>query len=402
MRHYIADYAAAVDPVQAAINAASSGDSIYFSPVNGPLVAPVGGWRIEKSLELFGDGPGPVGAALASALRPQDTSSPIFDIIPPASNVYIHDLQLVGIDDAELQPAGVGVRCRSTALNPAKSSNLILRNLQIQGFAGYGVYLEGYITTGTSPIESPVDGLTLCDCRIRNCHGAGVYLNNVYEAHIASSVFENNKLQGMRIESSRAALYACTFDSNCSESVNPNDGNLMFIDCPIARVDASRFLNFAAVGTAKKALIIQGGAAIVGTCYFVAHSSTNGGQGIGILASAKPGAARPGPIVILGNRFRYTTTLINIVSTAVDCTVLPQYSETTGGSITLPSALTGTLAAPHIIRPGSGSSLTGLIVPSYSTDPVKSTTDGMIAYNTTLNALRVRVDGQWKSVTTVP
>lgn len=402
MKHYIADYAAAADPVQAAINAAASGDSIYFSALSNPFVAPAGGWRIEKSLELFGDGQGPVIAPLASALHPLDSGSPIFDIIPPASNVYIHDLQLAGIDDGEIQPNGVAIRCRSSASNPAKSSNLILRNLQIQGFAGYGVYLEGYVTTGASPVESPIDGLTLCDCRIRDCRGAGVHLKDVYEAHIASTVFENNKLQGLRVESSRAAIYACTFEANCSDSLNPNDGNLMFIDCPIARVDATRFLNFATVGTVKKALIVQGGAAIIGTCYFVAHPSSNGGQGIGIVASTKPGAAKPGPIVILGNRFRYTSTLINIVSTAVDCTVLPQFSETTGGSITLPAALTGTLAAPHIIRPGNGSSITGLIIPSYSADPAKSTTDGMIAYNTTLNALRVRIDGQWKSVTTIP
>ena len=82
--------------------------------------------------------------------------------------------------------------------------------------------------------------------------------------------------------------------------------------------------------------------------------------------------------------------------------VLPQYSETAGGTIALPAVGKGTFGLPHVIRAGSGSSLSGLIIPSNAADPYKSPADGMIAYHTTLNALRVRIDGQWKSVVTLP
>ena len=58
------------------------GDRIYFPYIaelgaGTPYTAPVGGWVITKSLEIYGDGPGNPANNLGTLLRPSsDTPSP--------------------------------------------------------------------------------------------------------------------------------------------------------------------------------------------------------------------------------------------------------------------------------------------------------------------------------------
>jgi hypothetical protein len=117
----------------------------------------------------------------------------------------------------------------------------------------------------------------------------------------------------------------------------------------------------------------------------------------GLRGDPGDGRGGAGPVAILNNRFRNTRKLIRIVSGTCDCVIVPQYEDSSMGSIELPQPNEGLFGAPHIVR-ASGSALTGLVIPSSAQDPTHGTVDGQLAYNTTLNALRVRQGGAWRTV----
>lgn len=92
--------------VQDALNAAKSGDRVYFPSLAGSTPgfyqAPDGGWTINKSLEIFGDGLGDIGAGQATLIKPyipagtHTSNSHVFVIPSGAKSIHIHDLLIVG------------------------------------------------------------------------------------------------------------------------------------------------------------------------------------------------------------------------------------------------------------------------------------------------------------------
>ena len=69
MVHYVVDY----PDVQSALDAAADGDRVYIPA--GEWQAPEGGWKIRKSLEVFGDGQGHPRNSSGTTLRTLDLRS---------------------------------------------------------------------------------------------------------------------------------------------------------------------------------------------------------------------------------------------------------------------------------------------------------------------------------------
>jgi len=353
-------------------------------PSGATYVAPIGGWQITKSLTVRGEGPGTSGFSGATITKPYDQSNPVFVIVPPASMVFIHDLDIVGTTGST-GAGGVGIKCVMDGTHDA-SVDIGLRRLTLSGLYNHGIHVEGY---GASTY---VDGLHISDCAVGSCGGAGVYLKKVRAVYVSGLRCQSNGLSGLAADTCEVIVSTSTFDGNCTTTSDSSDGNVKLADCVSGQVEASRFLNLH-VGSVKKGIVVNGGMAVVGTCYFEAAPGS-GTAGSGIVVT------NAGPVTILGNRFKKITTLVDIGSNTNNCWLVPQFSEDSSSVMTLPSTNVGMIAVPSIIR-STGSTVSGVIIPGGSSNPTQSIREGMIAYNTTTNQLMVRMaGGTWKKVDT--
>ena len=87
--------------VQAALDAAAEGDRIYL-PGNGAGTVysppPTSAWKITKSLEIFGDGPGEPGSERGTSLKRGSASNlPIFEITPAAGSSELGTVVIRGM-----------------------------------------------------------------------------------------------------------------------------------------------------------------------------------------------------------------------------------------------------------------------------------------------------------------
>ncbi len=379
-----------------AFAAAQDGDRIYFPYRAAPYTpATLPYWPITKSITVQGDGPGLAGATSGSILMAKDKLSPLFVITPPAGNVCFEDVQLQPGVTGTPSASSVGIFCQLSAGQAL--SGLSLRRVTLSGFYGDGIHLEGY-----DSVAAQIDRVTLVECLIRNCIGAGAFIKNCSLAQISASAFEGNQKYGVYAEASDVGIYTCQFSANCGAAAGAYDGNATFRNCTATRVESSRFSNFD-TGTIKKALVVDGGIATIVSCDFDS-GALSGSSGTGIAVTrTTAGAPLAGPILITGNRFQKTTTLISTDANVVACSVFPQYDLTgTGGAsgITLSTYNYGGIGAPSSVRP-TGSQITGALVPSAIGDATVGVVEGAISYNGSTNVLRVRIGGVWRTIKTL-
>src|SRR5262245_19502996 len=211
---------------------AQNGDRIHVqSP--GPYFAPPGGWRIKRSIELFGDGAGrPVlqdPQQTATMLRPATTNDPVLVLdlseVPVKQslwNLYVHDLQ---IGQTVTVPAPAGPRSNGVYLKITEDKtlgNLRLARLYVYGMGNDGIHLEG--KDGTS---DPC-GVTIEDCNsvYNRRHGllalyvnqldvrGGEYGGNWHKVaqlqgcpavHVSAATFQSNQKGGAGTDSLAAA-----------------------------------------------------------------------------------------------------------------------------------------------------------------------------------------------------
>ena len=146
MRINVRDFAS----VQDAITAAKAGDALYFPSLYGSTLgvyqAPVGGWTISKSLELFGDGPGSATADDGTTIRP-DTTSPntlgdaVFTISADVDTVNIHDLKI----RLSSQPASTGTKHAISGITTAGHTIVRprLERIHVINHGGDAFHFEG-------------------------------------------------------------------------------------------------------------------------------------------------------------------------------------------------------------------------------------------------------------------
>ncbi len=403
------------DPVGAAIKAARDGDIIYI-PSDNEFVAPAGGWQITKSLTLRGDAVGlslgdPEVSSGASRLRPANNREPVLVIVPPASRVHIHDLELMPpIEIGAVTPPGpnaFGIVCKMDADHPTPSIDIRLERLVVWGMPSDGIHVEGHQTA--PEVGTCVDGVTIIDTLVHGCGGAGIWLRWVNAVNVTGLRCASNGGNGIYVEYTKLLVTSSTFDGNCTGT--ESHGNVRCYNCFSGSVESSRFLNLDA-GMNKYGVVLDGGMGIVGTCFFEAAGTDGEGPSAGTvgieLTESSLGSVAPGPMVVLGNRFRNIETLVKLsVAYVQNCTILPQYDEGSGEIALLSESsplvtTVGLAGAPHIIRK-SGSVITGMLIPAVTSDLNGFTRDGVVAMNVNVGLtpekrLRLYSDGAWRSV----
>lgn len=394
MRLSVLDFLYASDPVQAALNAASPGWCVYF-PADLPYQAPAAGWKITKSLELYGDGPGDPETSTGSVIVAGGDASPVFDVVPPVQAVYLHDLQI------RRNGAGTGsgsaIRCRSTQANKL-ARDVRMRRIHVQGFAGHGIHLEGFNTT-----NSRIEGVSLMEVTVKGCKGAGLYMTNVFDAFLMADAFHANQMNGVTATGGAVALYGCDFEGNCllsswSAQANPYEGNVKLNGCVIAVVDSCRIADFH-LGNVKKGCVLIGiGGATLRLGNYSAGGAGSGATGITVTGSGS------GPVAVIGNRFKGVPILVDIDSSIRDCVLLPQYDEDGIGAVNVPASPNQGMFGTPQVNVGPVGTTVGqpLIIPSGTVQDYAALKPGTLFYNVATDELRVCMPGAIKAVVTSP
>lgn len=371
--------------LQHVFDIANDGDQIYFPYLDAslPYQAPLGGIRVTKSLEVFGDGPGLRGTDRGSTIHAPDDDGPVFQIVPPNGGITIRDLHLRRVGGGT-GPAIAGQITSSGQL----VSDLRLSGLLIEDFAADGIHIAGL-----DPGSNAFVGLSAVDVQVLGCGGAGIRLENVLDAYLLSVTLENNQKSGLVATACGVALYVCAFRSNSlAGGLGTNEGNLLLDSCSIASVDGCHFNDFDLSAIKKACVLLNCGGGSVRGGNFATGNSGSGAQGIVIAGAGS------GPVAIVTNRFKDVPVMIE-ASQARDIVVFGIYDENGNGTLSLPtSPNNGLFGSPQVICGTGNNRITGLIVPSGSTNPNANLQPGMLAYNTSDQALRAYVDGFWKDV----
>lgn len=377
--------------LQAALDSARDGDVVKMVPA--VYVAPSGGFRIKTRIELLGEGPGSPSAYSGAVLVASGEDNDVLVIEASATNqienLYLHDFR---ITRPEAESAAFGRNGISNITESGrKISNLIIERVSVSGLKG-----SGFSLIGTTDGDGVMVNTQLLDCEAANCDGNGLALTWAFMVNVMHCRFTGNGLAGLRAENSQVAVYQGSFDGNDRLGT---EGNLRFVTCPIARVDATRIANFGS-GAAKGCVFDRcGGGGMVGNCFFDLPSF--GGTGIEIADLVDEG-----PILVLTNRFRRVQTLVKVGANATACIVMPQFDDPVGGgagTIALPSnPNNGLLAVPHLNRPG-GNALVGLVLPGApSGQPTLNVQDGTLAYDHSATSVLAHVAGDFLNVELVP
>lgn len=386
MQLNVLDYAS----VQAALDAADDGDRIYFPGLQ--RYTTTTGWAIPKRLTLFGDGPGSWTSGSGSILVSSHATAPLFAIASGVSGVEIRDMQLLG-------PGGIGSSAGILCLaSPShQTQDISLSRLFIADFPGHGIDLSWpTISTGT------LSRVSIDDCVVKNCGGAGINLLNVLLAHLAACQLIGNQKNGIAATGGSNAIYNCTFDGNSllaswSQAANPKEGNLKLDACLMSRVDACRFTNLQAGNVQKGCVVATSGPAILGPCYFDATTPGNT-RGIELLSGV-------GPVNVFSNRFKNIKQLVVVNAGAIQTVVMAQLSETAAAgtaTVSLPSPNGGMFGGAHVIRNGALAG-TGMIVPSGTALPAApQAIPGTLFYNSQANEMKICVAANvWKTIQVV-
>lgn len=383
--------------VAAAIATASDGDRIYFPGVR-PYDAPAGGWRISKSLELFGDGPGSSG----SAIRPSPVATDAVFILDPPINpkapsqnlelphVYIHDLRITS-SIVGVRTGQQGIRFESAATK--KLSELRLERLSISWLGGAGVQLHGFDADGGGVV-----GVGVFDCEISSCGQQGVSLSAAWAVRFVRAVIRSNQLQGIKIRGQEIACYGCLFEDNCAgggdAQVSAYDDAATPSAMQICRVDACVFRRSTAgppfVGLRLRQF--EGGVCI-GGCSFEQPSGAVGGVGIEFAAQANDKRGAP---QLLPNRFKNVATAIAVSQAAPlrAFAMFPQYCDPLATVIQCPSLTNDAPVGVPAANGPSSNKVAGLLVPRYDADPGSNMQLGALAYRSDSDPLagkRLRV-----------
>lgn len=364
-----------------------NGDKVWF-PAGFTYIAPSGGWKIQRSLEIYGDGPGGLESATGTVLKPYSGSPPSGGgndviVLDPSvgrlQNIHIHDLAITGLTGSSRTGRSA---IRFTPLTNKKLANLQLNRLAIADMNGDGISLVG-------ASDSHVAGVNIADVEVRGCAGHGIVFNQSYQVCLIRARFAGNGGSGLYATESGVTLYVCAFDTNSG-----ND-QAYLKDCYLARVDACSFKNFAMRGVQ---FLNCGGTGPIGGCLFTRDTFSASTIGIEIGSST---VLTDGAMLVLANRFQRIGTGVYLNDTALGCIVLPQHFDAAGGTpstpVRFPTSVAAdnasTFALPSAAGPTNRPS--GLLVPKLTADPSADNQAGMLYFQktTSLNRLRTFLPG---------
>ncbi len=371
--------------IQGVLDDTQHGDKVWF-PAVFTYTAPQGGWKIRKSLEIYGDGPGGLTSSTGTVLKPYAGSPPsgggndvfVFDFPGSIRNVHIHDLAISGLSGAS--------KTGRSALRYVSGTGRSLSNLQLNRLLIADLNGDAISLIGAS--DSHVPGVNVFDVEVRACAGHGMTLTHGYQVNLIRTRFTGNGGSGIYADLSGITMYMCAFDAN-------SGGTQAFFDeCHLARFDACLFRNF---GLRGLQLVNCGGNGPIGGCRFVRASFSSGSIGIEI-GSGSPPSVRDGALLILPNTFSGVGTSIFLNDSALGCIVFPQTIVPIGGgsptTVRYPSGTSGdnasTFALPSAHSIGGTSLPSGLLLPRLTANPVSDNQPGMLYHMRTATESHLR------------
>ena len=396
---------------------AQSGDRIHVQ-APGPYFAPPGGWRIKRSIELFGDGAGRAvfqdPKHTSTMLRPASTNDPVLVLdlseVPTGQslwNVYLHDLQ---IGQTVNVPAPAGPRSNGVFLQITDEktvSNLRLARLFIYGMGNDGIHLEG-----KDGISDPV-GVTIENCNSIYNRRHGLLARYVNQLDVRGGAYRGNWHKGAQIQSCPAVhVTATTLESNqkAGAGVDTLAAAQLFVeDSGGFQVSGCHFEGFANKGgSSATAVTINSCGGYIGENYFYINRESRGATGIYIGWSSQS-------IVVGANQWCWVDKLVEVADlpTTISCTILPQnvaHWARAESRIVLPDAPDrGHLM---VVPTANGSNLTaGLALPRLSKgkrDAMSSLAAGgtlragLLIFNDSTGKLNYYDGSAWRELTDAP
>lgn len=401
-----------------AFDRARDGDRIYFPGRYVGYPAPSGGFRVNRSLQVFGDGMCDNGEPTGSVVYGEKLQhDPPYDpplygdafvVDVPASNpawpVHFHDFKISACLNGFLCQVPSGKSLQS----------LTAERVNVFNAREFGFRLEGF--SASYRIESV--GIVACVASI--APGTALKLKFVRSARVIRSTFIDNRQYGIRCENSSVALYntGCDNSQHLGDDVThvgqyPIEDQMLFSSCIAVLVDGCAFESFQFIHqTTPPAPPIYLGAGVA--CEFLSTKVAQiagsffytGGSTptiTGILASG----AVSGPVVVMPNRYeRVAGWMVDVKDEVLDCVILAQFDrvnqEDYSGAMHVPAASGGNggcCGVPFERRPSVGDTRRGLIVPS-GTAAVTDLRDGMLYLAVSTGNVMGRVGALWKTIQT--
>ncbi len=394
-----------------AFDRARDGDRIYFPGRYVGYEAPPGGFKINRSIEVYGDGMCDNGAPTGSVVYGDRQETPpdpptygdafLVDVPTgsvPMGPVYFHDFKVSACQN--------GILCQLASAQK-KLQSLTADRVNVFNATEHGFRLEGF--SSANRIESM--GITACVASISV--GMGLRLKHLRSARVVRSTFIDNHLHAIRAESCSMALYNTGCDNTAHLGDPPPAGQyaieeqMLFSSCIAVVVDACVFESFQKInatppGAGVGCRFLSTKVAQIGGSFFYTGGSTP--TITGVLAEG----AGSGPVVVLPNRFeRVAGWMVNVEDTVLGCVILAQFDHknqpTHSGAIHVPAASGGNggcVGVPLERRPSDPFDTNrGLIVPS-GTAAASNLQDGMLYLATSTGKLMGRIGAQWKTIQT--
>ncbi len=338
----------------AAIAAAADGDRIYF-PSPGPYVAPPGGWRISKSLELFGDGPGDGTIAGASSIVPDASGNAfVLDSTVTLVNIALHDLLVVGAAGAKGRRAPV--RLTQSDLGTHTLSGLRIERVEFVAVAGDAILLDG-------GARNAIMQVSITDCEINSAGGNGVTLRNTPVTSLRGGYIHDCRGFGLYGEAALGVrLFGVAFEHNQLEGrSNDQDSQLRLKLCHGFTVIGGHFEEFSSVSRpARTAITIENcrGGQLSSNVFMKNAARISGSRGILIHGASQD-------IDVGSNSYWRVDTLVAIRSGDGTQRCSVRHQNSLDGAGDSPTVATGTGSAVDFVRSGLSGDLaaTSLLTP---------------------------------------
>ena len=404
--------------VQRSLDLARDGDRVYLpGGIPGPPItpghyleysSPSFGWKLRKSVTMYGDGRGHQGTYLGTTLVPTlrgDEGGNVLVIDPLTSldHVFLRDFKITKRQSQQFPTDGYdGISCF-----PA---NAVVGALRLERLNILNLVHDGYAFAGANLSSATIERLLMMSCGVTLVNAIGIRLANIRHAVTVRTGATSSVAGGWLVEQSAISLFSCTAEANLAIQ-------LLFRACLIAEVDACHFEKFGADGTPMLACAIEGvtsPALADGPAWIAASNFPSGktvdGVGVGAGTAISVASSLLGPAAIMPNRHTRVTVLVDVSAPSSGLTVLPQFTDARGGGdeelrkgeILVPSLPSEIAGSVTISRIGVPTEYAGLILPSLAADPTSGgpIQDGMLYYDTTNDRFRVRIAGAWRTIQT--
>jgi hypothetical protein len=201
--------------VQAALDAARPGDKIYLPGLarqgdSGDFLyqAPANGWKINKSIEVFGDGPGHPGTNDGTVVVPGGSGSPydVFVIEPSGEAIeyaFLHDFK---ITQRVTQDGAHGLK--------ATTLNYPIRHLRFERITVLNMGVMAIAFEAWDLDDAPIERLVMFNCSGSLSDDLGAHFDNVRHAVVVRCGVFTNAKGGWLVGHSAVYFYQSTFENN--------------------------------------------------------------------------------------------------------------------------------------------------------------------------------------------